>query len=244
MRHISQWLFVVLLATVLGCQAEQEPPAGDSDVPKEVRETAASGGDSAAKTQQQYQAGTHYQVLPEKVPTATGGKIEVAEVFWYGCSHCYTFEPLLEEWSQTLPDNVVVVRSPAMWDRQGIMERHARIYYTAKALGELDDIHEATFKAMHLKNKPLRSEDAIAELFEEHGVSREKFEKTFNSFGVTSAVRQAEARQRSYRIQGTPEIIVDGQYRITARMTGGHEGMLRVAEYLIEKESNDGAGNN
>lgn len=193
-------------------------------------------------TAAEYLAGKHYQVLDTPVRTATPEKIEVTEVFWYGCGHCFTFEPQLEQWAAGLGEDVVLTRSPAIW--HPTMELHARAYYTAKALGPLDELHRALFDAMNLEKNRLASEDAIAEIFAEHGVDEDSFRQTFNSFGVNSAVRQADARQRSYQISGTPEMIVDGKYRITARMAGGHQGMLAVADHLIalERERRAAAG--
>ena len=182
-----------------------------------------------------YVAGTHYEVLTQPVPTADPAKIEVTEVFWYGCGHCFDFEPMLESWAKSLPADVVLVRNPAMWDQQGVMERHARIYYTARALGVLDAVHRATFEAMNLHKNPLQTEESIAKLFEDNGVSREDFAKAFNSFGVTSAVKQAESRLRGYRTQGTPEIVVNGTYRVSSRMAGSHQGMLNVTDFLVNK---------
>lgn len=179
--------------------------------------------------------GVHYQVLPEPVPTAHPDKIEVTEVFWYGCGHCFHFEPLLERWAERLPEDVVLERSPAMWDRGGLMRLHGAIYYTARALGVLDRIHPAAFRALNVESKRLASEEEIAALFEAQGVSREAFARAFHSFAVQAAVRQAEARQRAYRIQGTPELIVEGRWRIAAEMAGSHERMLEIADFLIER---------
>lgn len=241
MQAFTKWFFMALVVLVVGCQSEQESQAetpeqsGSVDTATETRSQPSAGNSNAGR--RDFKEGTHYSVLPDKVPTTTGGdRIEVMEVFWYGCGHCFTFKPLVARWGESLPADVALKHTPAIWDQQGIMEGHARIYYTAKALGVLDRIHKATFEAMHEQNRQLRSEREIASLFEENGVSREDFDKTFNSFGVTSAVRQAEARQRSYRIEGTPEVVVEGKYRITARQAGGHQSMLQVAEYLVDKE--------
>lgn len=182
----------------------------------------------------EYVAGKHYELLETPVRTSNAAKIEVTELFWYGCGHCFVFEPLLAKWQQQLGDDVQVVRSPAIW--HPTMELHARAYYTAKALGVLDKVHPALFDAMNVKQNKLATEDAIAEIFVANGVDEDAFHKTFNSFGVSSAVRQADARQRSYKSAGTPELVVEGKYRISARMTGGHQGMLDVADHLIALE--------
>jgi thiol:disulfide interchange protein DsbA len=181
-----------------------------------------------------YVAGKHYTVLDVPVRTGDASKIEVTEVFWYGCGHCYAFEPLLEKWSKTLPADVVLVRSPAIW--HPTMELHARAYYTAKALNVLDPLHQALFDAMNIGHDKLATEDDIKKIFTAHGVDGDTFSKTFNSFGVGSAVGQADARQRGYKITGTPEIVVEGKYRVSASLAGGHEAMLAVIDHLIATE--------
>lgn len=181
-----------------------------------------------------YVAGKHYTVLDEPVRTGDASKIEVTEVFWYGCGHCYSFEPLLEKWRKTLPADVVLLRSPAIW--HPTMELHARAYYAAKALNVLDALHPALFDAMNIGHDKLATEDDIKKIFTAHGVDGDTFSKTFNSFGVGSAVGQADARQRSYKVTGTPEIVVEGKYRVSASQAGGHEAMLAVVDHLIATE--------
>ena len=116
------------------------------------------------------------------------------------------------------------------------MVTHARIFYTAKALGKLDAMHKDIFDAMHLQKQKLLNSAQIAALFEKHGVDQEAFDKTFKSFGVNSQVRQAEARAKGYGIAGTPELVVNGKYRLSASLVGSQPNMLKVAEFLIAKE--------
>lgn len=184
-----------------------------------------------------YEAGVHYDVLDIPVKTITPGKIEVTEVFWYGCGHCYTFEPILNRWSETLADDVELVKSPAIW-RQN-MEAHARILYTAKALDILDKVHPKVFEAMHRDRKPLNSESDIAEFFAQFGIEKEQFTKVYKSFSVSSQVQQAGARARSFQITGTPELVVDGRFRVSSAKAGGQDGMLRVASFLIKQIRDD-----
>ncbi|BFM10013.1 thiol:disulfide interchange protein DsbA [Simiduia litorea] len=185
------------------------------------------------KAPEKYQAGVHYTVLDTPVRTADASKIEVTEVFWYGCGHCYHFEPLIQPWKKTLADDVAFVQSPAMWN--GAMELHARAFYVAKALGVSEQMHSPLFEAMNVAGKRLANEAEIQEIFVANGVDADKFTKAFGSFGVTGQVRQADARARSYRITGTPELVVEGKYRVSAKEAGGQPQMLEVANFLIEK---------
>jgi thiol:disulfide interchange protein DsbA len=189
---------------------------------------------ACAADSDQYQEGVHYVTLPQPVPTQTGDKVEVAEVFWYGCGHCYSFEPLINAWKKSLPEGAELVRSPAIWRNE--MKIHAQMYYAADALGMLDKLHEPLFSAMHVDHKRLLSEDEIFPIFAAQGVDRAQFDKVFSSFKVRSDVNRADARQRGYKISGTPELVVNGKYRISSRMTGSQSDMLKVASYLVDRE--------
>ena len=177
--------------------------------------------------------GEHYDVI---TPALRGksDKIEVTEFFWYGCTHCYSFEPQITQWKKSLDDDVVVVGSPAMWN--ALMEVHAKAFYAAQVLGVLDKVHMPLFQAINVDRRRLDSEDELAALFAARGVAREDFQRAFNSFGVGSQVRQANSRARSARITGTPEMMVAGKYRISTRKAGSQANMLKLATFLIEKE--------
>jgi thiol:disulfide interchange protein DsbA len=191
---------------------------------------------AAVTTQAQdenYVAGEHYDVITPAIRGASG-KIEVMEFFWYGCGHCYNFEPQLAQWKKSLADDVLLQGSPAMWN--AAMEVHAKAFYAAEALNVLDTMHIPLFQALNVDRKRLADEDELADLFAANGVSREDFSKAFNSFGVGSQTRQANARARAAKISGTPEMMVAGKYRISTRKAGSQANMLKIADFLIEKE--------
>ena len=179
--------------------------------------------------------GKHYTVLSTPVPTITGDKIEVTEIFRYGCGACYHFERPLSEWKKTLADDVELVKNPVVWNKD--TEIRARIYFTAKALGVGGEASAKIFEAIHAGKgkKALLKEGDIATMFETLGVDKAKFEKMYNNFMVTSKVNQADARARSFAVAGTPEIFVNGKYRVTVNSAGSQKGMLDVADYLIAK---------
>jgi len=193
----------------------------------------AACAEEGAAVAPSYEAGVHYAVLETPSRTSDPSKIEVTEVFWYGCSHCFRFEPMVQQWKSNAADDINFVHSPAMWNK--LMETHARAFYAAKALGVFDKLHQPLFNALNLESRKLQNADELAELFVAHGVEKAAFLKAFKSFGVTSQVKQADARARSYRITGTPEMIVDGKYRVSAKMAGGQDKMLKVVDFLINK---------
>ena len=194
----------------------------------------------AADEAKVYKEGEHYDLITPAIRTADPGKIEVVEFFWYGCGHCYNFEPVIGQWKKSLPADVDFKGSPAVWAPQ--MELHSKMFYAAEVLGVSDTMHLILFQAMNVDRKRLTSEDEIAELFVANGVSKEDFSKAFNSFGVSSMVRQATARARAAKVSGTPEMMVAGKYRISTRKGFSQAEMLKVADFLIEKERAAKAG--
>jgi thiol:disulfide interchange protein DsbA len=182
-----------------------------------------------------YIEGTHYETIEEAVRTSDPNKIEVTEVFWYGCPHCYAFEPLLDSWVAKLPSDVTFVRSPGMWDE--LMKTHAQIYYTAMELGAFDKIHSVAFNEIHQKRNRLQTPEEIRAMFEAQGIAAADFDKAWASFQVNSAVRQADTRMRAYGVRGVPNLIVNGKYRVTTgEGVPTQADMLKVVDYLIAKE--------
>lgn len=189
---------------------------------------------SGAQAQAVYQEGKHYELITPPISVGSENEVVVTEFFWYGCGHCFNFEPMLQAWGNQLPEGARLEGSPAMWSPP--MEVHARAYYVAKALGVLDDLHTKMFEAMHLKRKRLATEESLRAFFVENGVSAKDFDRAYDSFGITSQVRRADSHAKSARIAGTPSIMVNGKYRIETRMAGGQAEMLDVAKFLVEKE--------
>lgn len=180
-----------------------------------------------------YKEGQHYVVLEQPVRTADPSKIEVVEVFAYSCSHCFDFEPMLHAWEKKLGSDVYLSQTHAMWNPQ--MEPLVRGYYTSIALKLKEKTHMAVFNAMHLEHKQIVSAEQWADFFATYGVDKAKALSTFNSFGVTSQIKQAEARARGYKVTGTPEMVVEGKYRVSSRLAGGHAEMLKVVDFLVAK---------
>ena len=191
-----------------------------------------------------FQEGTHYERLPIPVDTREPGKVEVVEVFSYGCIHCKNFQPVVDAWREELPEYVDFYRMPATFSQP--WEVLAQLYYTAEALGVTEQVHAPIFAAIHDRGVNLTDPDLMAELFErEAGVAPADFRKVFSSFSVRSRVQQAHARGLAYRLSGTPTVIVDGTFRVDGRMAGSNSGILQVVDYLVAQrrgEAADSAG--
>ena len=186
-----------------------------------------------------WKEGTHYKKLDTPVRTDSGSRVEVVEVFWYGCPHCYNFKPLAESWEAKAPDYVDYVRLPAALGRS--WEPHARAFYALEAINALDKLHDALFDALAGERRPLNDGESLAEFVAGYGVDREEFLDSYNSFGVNARMQQAQAKIRGARVTGTPTMLVNGKYTVSASMAGSLERVLEVVDYLVARE-HDTAG--
>lgn len=178
--------------------------------------------------------GQDYEVVDEPMKTEVpADQIEVTEVFWYGCPHCYALEGPLNEWVAQLPDDVTFDRMAAPLGQ--VWEQHAKAFYAAKQLGIEEDLRQDFFDAIHKEGQRLTDEDDIAEFFTNYGVSKDEALKALDSFGVRSQIQQASAKMRGYKLMGVPDLIVDGRYVVTPNTAGSLENMPKIASALIEK---------
>ncbi len=184
----------------------------------------------------EFEAGVHYRELAEKQPTQTGEKIEVRELFWYRCPHCFSLEAPLKEWQQQIPANAELTAMPAILGDS--WEFHARVYYTFEALGITDQFHELLFKAIHQKPRPLnrvREPEVLAEWITKNGGPEiREFLSAYNSFAVDTHTRNSLVMTQRYELTGVPSVAVGGKYITTVTMAGNYENFFKVIEYLIE----------
>lgn len=173
-----------------------------------------------------------YVMLSAALPVENPAKIEVAEFFWYGCIHCFNFEPLIEAWLQKLPPDVYFRRIPAVFGDPR-WPRDAAIYYSFEALGVLDKLHRPLFDAIHQQRLRTDNPSALNEWLVKNGVDLKKFDAAMKSFGVQSKVKRATQLTSAARIDGTPALMVQGRYVIGAAQGGSLEGMLAKADRLI-----------
>ncbi len=179
-----------------------------------------------------FKAGTDYIELPFPQTVETGDRIEVREFFWYGCPHCYAFEPALSAYAKKLPAHVRFIRTPGTapsWLMQ------AQAFYTFEVLGVAEKLHLPFFEAWHVKNRRLNDEASIAEFAAEHGVDKAKFKQAFDSFAVRSRMEHAQKLMAGFMIEGVPTIAVDGRYVTSPTITKSETATLKVIDFLIQK---------
>ena len=179
--------------------------------------------------------GTHYQRLSPTQPTSSSpDQVEVAEIFWYGCPHCYTFDPYLENWKETLAEDVNFIRIPAVWNN--VLQTHAKVYFTAELLDVIDDVHTPIFREIHVNRNMLTETNALVDFFAQYGVMPDEFNQTFESFAVFTRMQRADELSRRYRISSVPTVVVNGKYVTNATMAGDYPDLLRLVDELVAME--------
>lgn len=181
-----------------------------------------------------YIEGEHYIVLDNPVPTRDRSKVEVIELFSYGCAHCYEFEALVKNWAKKQSSEVDFWFFPAVWNEP--MRLFAQAFYAANKLNILDEIHVKLFRAVVIEQKSIRNTNDMITFFVKQGFKKLDVINAFNSKVVSDQVKEAQRRVREYKPAGAPEIIVNGKYRVDRMRAGGKNEMLAVVEFLIHKE--------
>lgn len=187
---------------------------------------------STGVTEGDYQAGTHYEVLEGAPPRRPGEPVTVTEFFSYGCNACRMFDPLVEDWRESLPDDVAFERSHVAFSP--VWALLARAHVTLEELGAVEQNHDRLFRAIHETGRQFLSPEMLADFVDGHGVTREEFLRTFDSPAVRREVAQAESRQRQLGIAAVPTLVVDGKYRVS--MDVGRKQSLDVVDHLIAQE--------
>lgn len=183
---------------------------------------------------EQFTEGVDYTVIAKPVKTSDPSKIVVTELFWYGCPHCFRFEPYAQNWKKTLAKDVKFEQVPSTLNPR--WSNHARAYYALELLGQLDIAHSKIFNALHIQNKNLNNRDSIADYLGQFGVDKKKFKNAFNSFPVETKLRKNAKKERQYHVEGVPAVIINGKYVTSGSHAGSYARMLKIMDFLIESE--------
>lgn len=196
--------------------------------------TAAMMTLALAANAAEYKEGVHYKVLENPSTPRDTSKIEVVEIFWYGCPHCYHLEPSVQAWKKSTQADVDFYQMPAQFSRK--WKIHAELFYVTQALKVNEKAHGAIFESIHNKREWLLDTDDQKEFLAQFGVSEADFDKHHDSFGVRRQMKMADQRIRQYQISGVPAMIINGKYFTDVSSAGGQTQLFGVVNHLIEKE--------
>lgn len=196
--------------------------------------------------------GKNYFRIDPAQPTSTPGKIEVTEVFSYGCPACFQYHGVVDELAKSLPKGTVMTYTPASFRPDENWPLLQRAYLTAQALGVDKQTHDAMFDAVFKsgelgifdmktqKPKPQSgwpTIDDVAKFYAQHGVKAEDFVATANSFTINTKMKRSDELIRAYEVDSTPTIVVNGKYRLTPASAGGYPQSVELVQWLVSKEA-------
>lgn len=180
-----------------------------------------------------YTEGNEYVTLPAPHQRYSGeGKVEVVEVFSYGCIHCAQFAPIAEKLRRQLPAGVVFKLVPAPFSAEWLP--YARAYYAAKQLGVVERTHLQLFDAKFAQHYPINSLDELADFYAREGVDRAAFMRLATSPEATAKLKADLELIRQWQVDGTPTIVVNGKYRVAA--VHSYDEMVAVTQWLVKRE--------
>ncbi|MGN6482073.1 thiol:disulfide interchange protein DsbA/DsbL [Luteibacter sp.] len=196
--------------------------------------------------------GKHYFRIDPAQPTSSPGKIEVTEVFSYGCPACFQYHSVVDEMAKNLPRGTVMTYTPASFRPDENWPLLQRAYLTAQAFGVDKQSHDAMFDAVFKSgelgimdqktNKPKAQAawptiDDVAKFYAKYGVKPEEFAGTANSFTINTKMKRADELIRAYEVDSTPTIVVNGKYRLTPNSAGGYAQSVELVQWLVSKEA-------
>ncbi len=187
-----------------------------------------------------WKAGVNYDPIVPSQPTAAGpGKVEVVEVFWLGCPHCYALEPYIQKWLKSKPDYITFVRIPVMWGP--VHQAHARLYYTLQAVGR-SDLFSKAFDTIQQEHNPLvanTDEDTLKlqlAFATANGIKADDFTKTYRSMAVDVNLQRAQQLTERYNVTGVPLVVVDGKYSTDVGKAGSQDALFALVDDLAAAE--------
>ncbi len=239
MKLISRYLLALLLLSPFLVNAETTAQIMTGQPMTEINSpdtlVVAEAKKYAGKT---FKQDIHYKKLERRVkPQAPSNKIEVVEMFWYGCPHCFKLEPSVKKWRKTIPQDVLFTSIPAAFNERWAI--HARAFFAAESLGLHDATHEVLFKALHEQGRRLNTEDALVRFFASEGIDGDKFRKTMRSREVKAKVNMAKSLGKRYGLTGVPSLIVDGQYRVLLDHIKSYGELFEIVDFLVNKVRKD-----
>jgi thiol:disulfide interchange protein DsbA len=185
-----------------------------------------------------YQEGVHYFEIDQMPAEADSDTVVVTELFSYACSHCNTFEPYVQSWTQSNADNVEFNRIAVAFGRKA-WEMMARAYVAAEMMGIVEQSHPAMMDAIWKERKQFRTLDELADFYSGFGVEKSAFIAHYNSFAADSQLRKSQRDVQLFGITGTPSMVVNRKYRVvSSKDVRDFNAMLDVVDFLVVKETN------
>ncbi|QLQ33044.1 MAG: thiol:disulfide interchange protein DsbA/DsbL [Candidatus Thiothrix singaporensis] len=185
----------------------------------------------------EFKEGTDYALISPPIPVQAAGKVEVTELFWYGCPHCYHLEPTINKFLQHKPDNVVFQRVPATLSPRWTY--HARLYYVGQLLDPDGSkrVHGKIFDAIQQQRRKIDNDEALTRFFTDLGFSADQVNNALQSMELNAMMARADEVGQMSKADSVPLVIINGKYKTSPSMVGNEDKLLKVMDYLIKRET-------
>lgn len=223
MNKTIPYLFPLILLTLLtlsGC------------LPSETQ-----AKEEAKATAEKFLEGKHYvEIFPALNTDVASGKVEVIELFWLGCPHCFKLEPTIKAYKQNMPDYISFKQVPAVLNPS--WKIHAKAFYTAHLLDPNNekDLISKLFAIIHTEKKSLNNLEDIESFFTGQGYTANQFNNTINSMALNAKLGQAKTIGAGSQSTSVPTLIINGKYRTSPYMAGGEDNLIKIVNMLVQKE--------
>lgn len=182
-----------------------------------------------------FKEGVNYTRFDKLIKVGTDpSKVEVVEMYWAGCPHCYHLEPHVLKWKKTLPDDVEFIKFPSVLNPSWAL--HAKAFYAAEALLAGEKFHLAMFNAIHEQGRRLRREDAVVRFAESQGLDGKKFREAMNSKATKEKIAKVKTLGKDYGLTGVPALMVAGKYKVNSSSVKSYGELFELVDFLVEKE--------
>ncbi|MDB4511996.1 thiol:disulfide interchange protein DsbA/DsbL [Arenicella sp.] len=232
-----------LLTLLVACDTDSSPQATaqSTDTSQAVEANSeqnnAAPQSATATSSAEADLADKFTVLENPITVSTGDKIEVTELFWYGCGHCFALEPFVKSWLEDKPESAEFVKIPAIFSSSWAF--HGQAFYTMEALGVLDEANDAFFHQIHVVRKPINDLNALVLFLSNYGKTEQEVTSAFNSFEVDTKLRYATTITKQSSATGVPAILVDGKYLTSVGQAGGQAELFEVIDELVAKAATE-----
>ena len=228
----------LLFITACGSASSDAKKVEIKKVAAPAVETTTASKTETKKVESEFEEGKHYvEIFPEMQTDAEPGKVEIVELMWLGCPHCYTLEPMMLEYKKNHPKYVDFKQVPAMLNPSWAAD--ATTFYIADLLdpkGE-KDLVTRIFQAIHDQKRRLKNPDAVNRFFVQQGFTEEQVNSAKNSMAFQAKLKRAQEISATSQAQSVPTVIINGKYRTSPYMAGGNDKVMEVLRFLAKQEN-------
>ena len=169
-----------------------------------------------------------YIVLDRDVQT---DPIVVEEFFTFSCEHCRSFDPLILDWAENLPEGVEFTQTHVAFTRTD--EFLAKSFLVLSARNVIDESRQPLFMEIHDRQNRFLSPDSIADFIDGNGLSKEAFLALYGGDRITRLSQEKQDHIVDVGVSRVPFVLVGNKYGVF--ITEGRREAINTIDYLVSE---------